>query len=87
LSFSVQTWVGRFLLGFPPSSVLEEILMWTSDTGFYGRDVLPSPNQQYQSTELNTKHWYQPVAWPQSFFNHNWTPHFTLASQREPLRI
>jgi len=33
-----------------------------------------SPNQDYQSTVRNRKHWLQPVAWPCPFFVHHRTP-------------
>jgi len=41
-------------------------------TGFFmGRMSFLSPNQQRQSTEGNTKHRPQPVAWPHPFFIHH----------------
>jgi len=33
-----------------------------------------SSNQQCHSTERNTKHWSQPLAWPHHFFIHHRTP-------------
>ena len=38
-----------------------------------GRISLLSPNQQCQSSEGNTEHWPQPVAWPHPFFIHRQT--------------
>jgi len=69
-----------------PPAVLEQNFYGISETRFSSAGC-PS----CQSTERNTKHWPQPVAWPQPFLLHHQTPDrrgtapFTLALQRQYL--
>lgn len=41
---------------------------------FMGQMSILSPNRQCQTTEGNTKRWYQPAAWPDRFFIYHWIP-------------
>jgi len=48
-----------------------------------------SQNRQCHSTEGNSKHWLQPVAWPHPFLIHYWTPNtpftwYNRLSNRQP---
>jgi len=73
---SVLTAVFQVNLDWFPLSVFvlrlfQKRTFWEKWHGFYGLDVLQSPNQQ--SAEGNTKHWSQPVAWLHPVFIHHRT--------------
>jgi len=71
------TWSADFLLCFLPPLVLENNLCgWVAQV-CYMPDAISVTNQQRQSTEAHSKHWFQPVAWPHPFFIYHRTPKWT----------
>jgi len=64
-------WVSSF--GSPPPPLRKRTFDDYWNGSFTGQMSFLLPSRQCQSTEGNSKHWPQPVAWPHPFFIHHQT--------------